>query len=268
MQNDVAASNIKKGDLFYVELNERFFFMQVIQVTTDLPAPYDKKHKFGYFMVVFEKTYKALPAGMEALELSKVYVTRYLWKKTALYVSMWNSEPNISFTDTLMHYDYKDKYKLQFFANAKVSGQFNPPLIYDFVLPAVSTENEDEITVSHQPLSLQMLLWALLEEEKKRKAKRKNVDPLYFKSWKDEVEPDHILKTEKVITALQQNADSKSPDKALKKAIVALNKLDEKLGFIGTIEAEDLYECLVDTAVKAGLKEETALEIIENTRNW
>lgn len=80
--------------------------------------------------------------------------------------------------------------------------------------------------------------------------------------------PDHILKTEKVITALQLNVDAKSMGKALKKAVLALNKLDEKLGFIGTIEAEDLYECLADTAVKAGLKEEIALEIIESTRDW
>ncbi|NQX41336.1 hypothetical protein SAMN05421820_107122 [Pedobacter steynii] len=268
MQNDIAASDIKKGDLFYVELNERFFFMQVIHITTDLPAPYNQAHKFGYFVVVFEKTYKTLPVEIEALELSKVYVTRYLWKKTALYVSMWNSEPNIGFTDELMHYDYKDRYKLQFFANTKVSEPFNPPLIYDFVLPAVSTENEDEITVSHQPLSLQMLLWALLEEEKKRNAKRKNITPLYFNSWKEEVEPDHILKAEKVITALQLNANPKGLDKALKKAVVALNKLDEKLGFIGTMEAEDLYECLLAIAVNAGLEEERALEIIESTRDW
>ena len=33
MQNDIAASNIKKGDLSYVELNERFFFMQVIHIS-------------------------------------------------------------------------------------------------------------------------------------------------------------------------------------------------------------------------------------------
>lgn len=141
-------------------------------------------------------------------------------------------------------------------------------MIYDFVLPAVSTENEDEITVSHQPLSLQMLLWALLEEEKKRNAKRKNVTPLYFNSWKDEVEPDHILKAEKVSSTFQLNTDPKNLDKDLKKAVVALNKLDEKLGFIGTIEAEDLYECLLDIAVKAGLEEEKALEITESTRDW
>jgi len=268
MQNDIAASNIKKGDLFYVELNERFFFMQVIHITTDLLAPYHQDHKFGYFMVVFEKTFKTLPTGIEALELSKVYVTRYLWKKTALYVSMWNKEPNISFTDKLMHYDYKDRYKLQLFANTGVAEQFDPPLVYDFVLPGTTSENEENITVSPQALSLQMLLWALLEEEKKRNEKRKNVEPLYFKSWKDEVEPDHILKAEKVITVLKLNADPKSLDKALKKAVVALNKLDERLGFIGTIEAEDLYECLVDTAVKAGLPEEKALEIIDSSRSW
>jgi hypothetical protein len=273
MQNEIAAKNPKIGDIFYVIVNKKYFFMQVINLTENLPDPYNARTlKYAIFVVVFQKTFNQLPESIADLDLQNIYQPKFIWKKTLFYFSLWGSEPHIKFDPALMNYDYKDKYSLTFFANAKVSNALNPSIDGQFGMPAISTDNENGIQISHSPMGLQVIIWAIEQDEKGKTKKKNSITPRYFCEWLEYVEPDCIIKTEKILAAFEDAIDdetkSAEPAKALKKAVLALNKLEEKLGFIYTIEAENLHEKLIELATKKGLSQQQAAEMIDENRDW
>lgn len=268
MKNDIAAENIKKGDIFSIFITNKYFFFQVIHIEENLPPLYNIDYKFGYFIVVFDKTFKVLPNSVEELDLCTIYQPKYILKKTILFVSIWNKEPYIQFNKNLMNYDYKDKFKLNFFANTKVCQDFNPKLAEPFIFAGEHTENSNGIQISHSSLSIQMVIWAILEDEKKKSQKRKLITPVYFKEWVEYVDADCILKTEKALTNFDKITEEKLVKKELKKAIVSVNKIEEKFNFITTIEAEDIYEKLIEISISKGISESEAIEIIETGREW
>ena len=58
--DDIALTDIKKGNIYYVEINKTFYFLQIIHIE----ETNDSKNKFGYFLVVFDKTFKTLPTSI------------------------------------------------------------------------------------------------------------------------------------------------------------------------------------------------------------
>ena len=46
--SDIAIENICEGDIYYFNLNKKYFFLQILKIVTDLPAPYDIDFKYGY----------------------------------------------------------------------------------------------------------------------------------------------------------------------------------------------------------------------------
>jgi hypothetical protein len=116
-------------------------------------------------------------------------------------------------------------------------------------------------------LSIQGIIWAIEQEEKGKTKKKNSITPRYFSEWLEYVEPDCIVKTEKILAAFEAEL-SQPTEKSLKKAVLALNKLEEKLGFIYTIEAENLHEKLIELATKKGLSDKLAAEIIDENRDW
>jgi hypothetical protein len=268
MKNEIAAKTPTIGDIFYVIVNKKYFFLQVIHIISDLPPPYNTpQFKHGIFVVVFAQTFTELPKSIAEINLQNIYQPKYIWKNTLFYFSLWGSEPHFKFDPSLMHYDYKDKYALTFFANAKVSNALNPSIDGQFGMPAISTDNENGIQISHSPLSLQGIIWGIEEDEKGKAKKKNSITPRYFSEWLEYVEPDCIIKTEKILAAFEADT-SAEPAKALKKAVLALNKLEEKLGFIYTIEAENLMEKLVELSVKKGVSVQSAEDIINDNRDW
>ena len=261
--NDIALTDIKTGNIFYVEINKTFYFLQIIHIE----QTNDTKNKFGYFLVVFDKTFKTLPTSIADLNLKKIYQPKYLWKKTTLFAGIWNNEPNIKFRKDLMYYELKDKYRLTYFDNTTVCPNFEPQISYEFEPQNQYQSNEDGIQITYQHLALQVIFWGLELEEKGKTKKKLSVQPEYFKEWIDYVDPEKIVKTEKIITKLKNNTDNKTALKELKKSIIAINKLDEKETFIYTIEAENLVDKLTEIGLSKGLDNEEIAKQIEN-RTW
>jgi hypothetical protein len=260
--------NIKEGDIFYVEINRKYFFMQVIHITENLPPPYDIDYKFGYFIVVFEKSFTKLPQSLSELDLKTIYRIKYKPTKSILYVSHWDTLPEIKVKKGLTNWERHTKYKLQLFDNSPISESFIPEIVRDFTMPSKWKINDEGIHISHSPDEINWIYSRIEQDEQKRMEVKKNIQAIYFKQWIDDVEPEAIIKTEKAITTF--NADLKTKDlrKALKKCVLAINKLDEKLSFITTIEAEDIHDKLIEIAIKNGLSEQDAFEVIEQNRDW
>lgn len=266
--SEVAASNIKHGDIFYVLVNKRYYFFQVIHIAENAAKSYGEQYRFGYFIVVLNQTFAELPASVNDVDLTTIFQPKYIWRKTLFYFSLWNKEHCICFKRSLMHYEYKDKYRLVKFGNANVTESFSPVIEHQYSLPASGTENKDGIQISHSPLSIQMVIWALEEEEKGKTKKRNATVPRFFKEWLEYVELEYILKTEKILIQFEVVELQENAQKALKKAVIAINKLDEKFGFISTIEAENIIDQLVEISTKKGLSEQEAALIIEGNREW
>lgn len=133
----------------------------------------------------------------------------------------------------------------------------------------MEVHNSQDIVITPQSgLFIQTLLWGVEQEEAKRLAKRRIIQPVYFREWLEYVDPALILKTEKVLLSFASGQTPAFAMKELKKCIVALNKLEDKHAFIGTLEAESLYEKLVELSLSRGLVENETVEIIDAHREW
>ncbi|WP_320052492.1 hypothetical protein [uncultured Acetobacteroides sp.] len=262
--SDIALTNIKKGDIFYVNVNKTYYFLQIIHI--ERANEIEKKN--GYFLVVFDKTFRCLPSSMNELDLKNIYQPKYLWKKTLLFTGIWNDEPNIIFRKDMMYYNLKDKYHLTYFGNTTVCKQLKPEISYDFSPQNECKLNDEGIQVTYQHLELQVLLWGIEQEEIGKTKRKLSVKPQYFKGWIEYVDSEKIIKTEKIIAKFENCSDPRMFSKELKKSILAINKLDDKKTFITTIEAENIIEKLSEIALSKGIDKTSIEQQIEETRTW
>jgi len=268
-KSEIAIEKIEEGDIYNFKLNGKYFFLQILKIVTGLPAPYDIDFKFGYYLAVFQKTFKNIPK-IEDLDLSTIYKHKYYRKNTACYFSVWNKEPHIQFDKKLMDYKLKDKYKFSKFDNRQVKkfSEFKPLLVPQFSMPS-KCDFHNGIQNTHQPMSIQAILKGLEEEEKLKTSKAKKIDPHYFKDWLDYINPEALIKTEKAILKYEEKeGQQRTKENVLKKCIEAINKVDEKFSHIGTIEREYLVEKLIDISIAKELDEKLADNIIEENRDW
>lgn len=266
---EIAIKNIKEGDVYYFKLHGKYFFLQILKIVTGLPEPYHVDFKYGYYLVIFQKTFKNIPKN-EELDVSTVYVNQHYRKNTACYFSVWNKEPYIQFNNELMGYELKDKYRFTKFGNRSVNdfNAFKPPLIPQFSMPSRSKFHND-IQNTHQPMSIQAILKGLEEEEKSRNAKTRKTNPRYFKEWLDYINPDALIKTETTIFKYEEKEGrQQTKENTLRKCVETINKIDKKFSHIGTIEREDLVEKLMDISMSKKLDKELAETIIEKHRDW
>lgn len=267
--SDIAIENISEGDIYYFNLNKKYFFLQILKIVTDLPAPYTIDFKYGYYLAVFQKTFKELPK-IEDLDLSTIFVKKHYLKDEACYYSIWNKEPTIRFERHLLNYDLKDKYTFTKFGNTivKAFDNFKPPLIPQFSMPA-KTKYHNGIKNTHSPDSIQHILVSLESEERQRTEKKKIIKPIYFKNWLEYINGEAISKTEKAILLFQQKEGKvTTQENALKKCVEAINKVDLSHSHIGTIEREDIVDKLIEICKIKGIEIVNAEKIIENNRDW
>jgi len=95
------------------------------------------------------------------------------------------------------------------------------------------------------------------------------VDAQLFAGWVEAVDGSVIVQAEALIAHLRGRiARGRSAKAALGTCVRALNRLDARHRFIGTLEAEDLVAALVAEACKGGLEEPEAAELIDRLRDW
>lgn len=246
--------NISVGDLYYTQFNKMYYFFQIIHITNDLPPPYDEEcYNYGYFIVLFEKAYSELPKSIGELDLINIYKIKYKPKNTILFISLWDKLPAINIKPETDEYKRYSKYDIKYFGNTTVSKKFVPEILNEFTLPVHYTSNNDGIVISPNYVYDISYIFYVFENDNKNK--------------KDEMEKVNV-KLKNIIQKYGIIVDKNIVKKELKKCIVGINKLNEKYNFIMTIEAEELYEKLIEISIEKGISEEETEKIIEDNREW
>jgi hypothetical protein len=256
--------DIREGDIFYIPFNKKYYFMQIIHITKDLPPPYDVDYKYGYFILLFEKSFNELPKTIAGLDLMNIYKIKYKPKNTILFISHWDIAPEIKLDPDMDNYKKYSKYEVKYFGNAKVSKKFNPEIDKNFILPGEYKANDEGIRISHTPAPIDWIFYMLESDEKNRNKKARKIKAKYFRKWLETIEPEIIIKIENIIQKYENSCEN--INRELKKCISAINKLNEKNNFIMTIEAEDIYDVLEKISKKHRLK--NFEKIIEDNREW
>ena len=80
--NEIAIKDFKVGDVYYVEMNKTFYFFQIAKIL--LPTV-ESDNKYAIFMVALKQTFKRIPNSLEELNLSEVYIFKYIWKNYSFF---------------------------------------------------------------------------------------------------------------------------------------------------------------------------------------
>ena len=261
--NEIAIKDFKIGDVYYVEMNKTFYFFQIAKIL--LPTV-ESDNKYAIFMVALKQTFKRIPNSLEELNLSEVYIFKYIWKNYSFFCQFLEDDVHLKFDKRLMYYDLKDKYKLQFFGNATVPEKYEPELIFPPTRNFYGKSTDDCIWITPcGASSVNVFFWVLNQEDTKKNKKQKPYDALYFEYWKEFVENNHIKKIEGFLYKWQQS--DKNTEAEMKKCLKSINDYEAKNGVIYTTEAEDLYQKMIDIAKEKEISEDKAINILEN-RMW
>jgi hypothetical protein len=255
------------GDIFYFQINNKYYFIQIINIIHETrlwPDPH-----YVYFIALFEKYYKTIPNSIENIDLTNIYEIKFKPKKTLLYFFINNRNHEISMND-FEDADY-DKYKnikVYYYGNLKISSSFNPNIIIPQKMPIDHTENAKGIQVTPLGARFSFLYSRIEQDELFRENKSKKVKTIYFKNWLGDIDPDIIICMESIFVRLYGYIHHDFFMKELKKSIYKINKLDNKYGFITTIEVEDLFDKFSIMLNHDPVIKEKALELIDATRDW
>ena len=155
---------------------------------------------------------------------------------------------------------------LRHWGQVEPTGPWIPAIELSPEMPVVGRE-VDGVEVTPCPAAFGYVRDRIASDQ--RRVKAVTIKPRIFKGWIEAVDGSVIMAAEALVIALRDRlAQGKSARRALGTCIRALNKLDAKHGFIGTIEAEDLVELLIDDAVKGGLESAEAEEWLDSLRDW
>jgi len=261
--------DIKQGDIYYFLINQNYYFMQVIHITAGLAKPYDTPaFNFGLFITVFEKKYKTLPQSVHELDLNKVYRIKTKPKKSLLYICDWLEQLQLKLEPDSDAFKLYSKIKIEYFGNYPVSTQFFPELNLQFTLPIEYKQNADGVCISAVPAKLSYIFDRIHDDENNQVKKRRAITPTYFPYWLDHVDIDIVIKMEKILTVFKLDCSTKDVNKALKRCIQSINKLDQKSPFISTIEAENICEKLSELGEDYGMTQQDVYALIEKNRDW
>jgi len=261
--------DLKRGDIYYFQINQNYYFMQMIHITAGLPEPYDAPvFNFGLFITVFEKKYKTLPKSVHELDLNSVYRIKTKPKKSLLYICDWLEHLQMKLEPDSDAYKLYSKIQIEYFGNYPVATQFFPELALQFTLPIEYKQNTDGVCISAVPAKLSYIFDRIYDDENDQIKKRKTITPTYFPQWLDHVDIDIVIKMEKILTIFEVDSLKKDVNKALKRCIQAINKLEQKTPFISTIEAENICGKLTDLSEDYGMSQQDVYALIEKNRDW
>jgi hypothetical protein len=259
-------NSAKEGDIYYFIVEKKYYFLKIIKIDTrTVETKLNGKEKlFCYYIIVFEKSYSKLPTNRNEMDFVNVYRIKYKPKNTLLYITCeYNTmELKIDKEDAL--YKTKELFNLHYWLNEGDRNEYIPKII----IKRVSwTENENKILVSPTGAKIGYILDRIIDDIKYKNKKILKVSPKYFSRWINEIDTDIIIKVEKILNKYLEEYNKISVEKSLKKCIKDINKLDKIEHFIGTIEAENIFDTIMEIS-KGNYDKNIIEKIINENREW
>lgn len=237
------------GDVYSFKVGELRYLLQYIHVTAEADHA-QPQFRFRGHVVVFENGYKAVP---DRPNLRRIYRIKSRPKGQLLYVLLFGPKPGLP--RGLSHW-----------GRVEPSGSWIPDIELSPQMP-VARREVDGVEITPQFARFQYVRGRI--EDDQRRSTHAAVDPDLFPQWLETIDGAVIVQAENLIGALRDRiAHGKKVSTALATCLRALNKLDGREAFIGTIEAEDLFEVLTAEAAKGGVPDAEAAEIIDQLRDW
>jgi hypothetical protein len=263
MEPKYLTENAKAGNIYYFLLDKRYYFLKIVKMITD-------EGYFGYFIVVFEKSYSKLPDCEDEMDFTNIYQIKYKPKNSLLYILCEFSTPELKIVRNSMGYKDRDKYELHYWSNDK-SSEYNPQIVFEakdsFTWEELD-EEENGVHLYPEWANIGYIFGRIESDIKNKNKKILNISPKYFPLWMNEVEPDIIIKMEKLFDKYLDECSKNGVEKALKKCVKSINKLDESEHFIYTIEAEDIFDKIFEVTEPFKVDESVITKVIEENRGW
>ena len=253
--------NAKEGDIYYFVLDNRYYFLKIIKIIAG-------EEFFRYDIAVFEKTYSKLPESKDEEDFVNIYQIKYKPKKTLLYITCEYKTRELKIDEFDMSYECREKYDFHYWSNEKEKNEYNPKIILDDASIAGWTEDENGILVRSTSARIGYIFGRIEDDLKHKNKKLQKASPEYFPQWKDEIDAEIIIKMEKIFHRYLDGCSKNGVEKSLKKCLKSINKLDESEHFIGTIEAEDIFNKIFETTKPFQIEESAIEKIIEENREW
>lgn len=239
----------RTGDIFTFKVNKLCYVLQYIHVVEE-PEHAHPPFRFRCHVVVFEDGY---PSAPQRPNLTRVYRIKSRPRGQLLYVMLTGLKPFLP-------------RGLRRWGNAEPTGPWTPAIELSRQMP-VKARELDGVTITPTVAHFPYVLGRIADDQRRETGAALN--PLIFKQWIAAVDGPVILRAEALIMSLRDKiAQGKSAKRSLAACVRATNRLDAEHGFIGTIEAEDLLELLIEEAVKGGLESAEAADIVDSLRDW
>ena len=237
------------GDIYTFKVGKLHYVLQYIDVTTE-PHHDQPQFRFRCHVVVFENGYTVVP---DRPNLTRIYRIKSRPRGQLLYVMLFGIEPSLP-------------RGLRHWGRAEPTGPWIPPIELSPQMP-VKTREIEGVMVTPQVAHFPYVRGRIADDQ--RRTTNVAVAPQIFSPWIEAVDGPVILQAEALITRFRDRiSQGKSARTALSTCVRATNRLDAKHGFIGTLEAEDLVEVLIDEAEKGGLEGAEAEALIDELRDW
>ena len=257
--------NAKEGDIYYFVIDQRYYFLKIVKIVKD-------KTLFEYFVVIFEKSYSKLPENNDDVDFRNIYKIKYKPKKHLLYILYTTETSELKIDRFDGAYRYKDKYDFHYWAKENDKNEYNPKIILDssdtLHFGEVKPTDENGIMLFAESAKIGYLFDRIENDIKHKNKKIQKISPKYFPHWTDDVEVDIIIKMEKLFDKYLDECKKIDVEKALKKCVKSINKLNEKEYFIYTIEAEDIFDKIFEITKQYPVDESVVEKIIEENREW
>jgi hypothetical protein len=256
------------GDIFYFHLMGRYYFLQVIDVRQVVGRGGLQERL--YLMVVFEKSFATLPVEVSELNLRDIYRVKSKPRNCLLYIVTSDPDGGVSISRTSSggYEDYKD-IKVHRFGSATPAARFEPDIVIPHsFFPVNAIEDDAGIDVTPNWAEFTYVFDRIENDRRLRTEKLGAFTPVYFGTWRDEVDTGALLKMEKIFAALDLEADAKAFLKKLKGVVSEINKLERKTPFIYTIEAEDIMTVFDAMMARRQIPADEGMTVIERHREW
>jgi len=235
-------THMKTGDLFQFRMKKKYGLCQIVHIGISTLL---QKGSPLYTAVIFNQLLDDKP-HIDDIKHLKLYQVQWKPKNLLLYFQVAGRTPTAKYVKI---------------GNFPVNAQLELP-------------TEDTNLGIRYPMLVANWQWALqrISDDLQHQKPDTKIASKYFSQWVNAVDTETLQRSEKIIdqlvASMTQSSTEAQKTAKLQTAIRKFNQLEEARSFLYTIEAEELYECLLTVATQCGIATHVAAEVIDRSKQW